>query len=64
MTSVNYMQVASWTHCLRCHKNVHKEDTLLHFYTTCQFKEKIAAYPCLCLMPDFDFIPEREGLTW
>lgn len=65
----NYMQVAAWVHCLRCHKTYHRDDTMLHFYTTCPNKDDRALpanlqMACLCLMPDFDFVPDREGLTW
>ncbi len=62
---INYMRSASWTHCLWCHKNVHHGDTILHFTKTCpNKKDEVAKYPCRCKMPDFDFVPEREGLVW
>lgn len=69
MEHVNYMQVAMWVHCLRCHKNIHKDDLQLHVYKTCPNKddERLPANlqaMCLCLRPDFHFVPEREGLTW
>lgn len=66
MESINYMQMAMWVHCLRCHKNVHVDDSTQHFYKTCTEPRIPAGVDllCLCLRPDFNFVPEREGLTW
>lgn len=64
MEQINYMKLGMWTHCLRCHKNVHKDDNIQHFYTSCPNKDVEAKYPCDCIMPEFDFVPDKEGLQW